>query len=278
MPIQVRGTGTNVLNANVTLDATNTSGLVIDQGNTAHAFTMNGTLTTNGAPVRVVGPGDVNLYGTINGGASSLTQNGTGTIRVNKANVYTGGTTLTFGNLLVNNTAGSGTGSGDVLVTGPSFLGGTGTVAGDVTVQNAGQLGPGAFADGHLTLGGDLTLGTASTFAYSASSAASHDLLSMNGLLSINGILDLRLTGGYVPAVGTTFTLIENASGSAVVGGFLNTRGGVYTLNGNAYRVDYAADLDGTANDVTLTRLAAVPEPAGLALLGLGGLLLRRRR
>ena len=278
VPIQVRGTGTNVINADVRLDPNNTAGLLVDQGNTAHSFTFFGNLDAGGRFVGTTGPGDVN-FNALAGNGTALRLAGTGTVRLRAASTYTGGTTVSFGNLLVDNPTGSGTGTGGVLIAGPSFLGGTGTVAGDVTVQNGGQLGPGDYADGHLTLGGSLDLAASSVFGPSASGDASHDLLSLDGVLSLAGDLDLRLGGGYVPEVGTTLNLIENAGAAAVVGGFANAPGGLYALDGRYYELNYAADLDGTANDVTLTRVAApVPEPAGLALLGLGGLLLRRRR
>jgi hypothetical protein len=63
--------------------------------------------------------------------------------------------------LLVNNTSGSGTGSGAVLVTGAgSVLGGTGAMAGALNVQSEGTLAPGIPSGGTLSpVIGTLTAG-----------------------------------------------------------------------------------------------------------------------
>jgi autotransporter-associated beta strand protein len=86
-----------------------------------------------------------------NGG---LVKTGVGTLHLDAANTYSGGTTLSAGKLLVNNRAGSGTGTGGVTVNGGT-LGGTGVIAGAVTVNSGGTLAPGATSSlATLTLGG----------------------------------------------------------------------------------------------------------------------------
>jgi len=69
---------------------------------------------------------------------------------------YTGGTTVNAGTLLVNNTAGSGTGSGAVTVASGATLGGSGAIGGTVNVLTGGTLAPGASV-GTLTVNNDLT-------------------------------------------------------------------------------------------------------------------------
>ena len=86
----------------------------------------------------------------------ALTKSGAGTLRLTTQNTYAGGTTVSAGRLLVNNTTGSGTGSGIVSVD-AGVLGGTGTIAGALTVNNAGTLSPG-------TSIGTLTLNSAPVF------------------------------------------------------------------------------------------------------------------
>ena len=91
---------------------------------------------------------DLSLDVPISNGA--LGKTGLGTLRLNSANTYAGGTTVSAGRLLVNNVNGSGTGSGDVTVNGGS-LGGTGTIAGTVIVNSGGTISPGT-SIGTLTL------------------------------------------------------------------------------------------------------------------------------
>jgi len=79
--------------------------------------------------------------GTINSG--SVTVKGGAVQEFTSANAYDGGTIITNATVKVNNTSGSGLGSGAVSVLRGGTLGGTGTVAGAVTVNSAGHLAPG---------------------------------------------------------------------------------------------------------------------------------------
>ena len=65
----------------------------------------------------------------------SLTKVGTAKLTLTSANTYTGGTTINAGTLFVTNRSGSGTGSGQVQISGGK-LGGTGKIAGNVIVGN----------------------------------------------------------------------------------------------------------------------------------------------
>jgi autotransporter-associated beta strand protein len=76
------------------------------------------------------------------------------------ANSYSGGTIVTAGTLLVNNSFASGTGSGLVAVSNNGTLGGSGTIAGPVAI--AGTLVPGQSV-GTLTFAGGLDLSAGGT-------------------------------------------------------------------------------------------------------------------
>ena len=76
------------------------------------------------------------LSGVISGAGGGLDKQGGGTLVLTGENTYDGGTTITEGRLLVNNSSGSGTGSGPVTVN-AGTLGGTGAIAGAVTVNSA---------------------------------------------------------------------------------------------------------------------------------------------
>jgi autotransporter-associated beta strand protein len=73
--------------------------------------------------------------------SDSLSIAGSGTLTLSGASTYDGGTMVTSGTLLVNNTTGSGTGTGAVSVSFGATFGGTGIISG--TVDNFGTITPG---------------------------------------------------------------------------------------------------------------------------------------
>src|SRR5439155_19015372 len=129
-----------------------------------------------------------------NGG---LTKTGAGTMRLTTANNYSGGTTVSAGRLLVNNLAGSATGSGRVTVEGGTVEG-TGAIAGPVSVLAGGTIAPGN-SIGNLTINNSLSLSGATVMELNAATGAS-DLI--RGLTSVTygGTLILSNLSGTVSA------------------------------------------------------------------------------
>jgi hypothetical protein len=109
---------------------------------------------------------------------------------ISGANTYgvlaTNSTFLTAGTLLVNNTSGSGTGVGDVLVTGGT-LGGIGTISGGVSNISA-TISPGASV-GQLNTGSEYWSNTTLRVEINDATGADgvgHDFLNITGALSLD--------------------------------------------------------------------------------------------
>lgn len=239
---------------------------------------------------------DATLSGTLSGNGAILTKTGTGTLELTAENTYSGGTVVSAGTLLINNTAGSGAGSGNVHVNTGGTLGGTGGFTGEVIVQNGGTLRPGASIG---TLGsGALTMTDGSTFAYevdsSVATSVGADLLKVSGDLSFTDTVTLTLTDiAGAPAafsLGTTFSLINYTGtwdgGLLTFGGNAIANGGFFTAGLNTWQLEYDAasggsNFSGEYAGGSFVNITAVPEPSTLLSLlgGLGFLAgLRRRR
>jgi autotransporter-associated beta strand protein len=148
---------------------------------------------TNGAELFVTAP-------ISNGG---LIKTGPGTLRLGLSSSYALGTTVSNGTLFVDNTVGSGTGSGGVAVYGGT-LGGTGIISGPVTIASGGTLAPGS-----PTLMGTLTLNSVPTF-----NGTNFMQIDRNG--GSPRADKIVLTGGTLTYGGT---LVVSNSGAALVGG-----------------------------------------------------------
>lgn len=149
---------------------------------------------------------DVSLDMPISNGA--LTKSGAGTLRLTSANGYTGGTVVNAGKLFVNNTTGSGTGSGTVTVNGGT-LGGTGVISGAPTINAGGTIAPGTDTTiGTLTLSSSPVLNGTNFFKVNRNggSPLADKISRTGGALTFGGKLVVTnvgaaLTGGEVFAL-----------------------------------------------------------------------------
>ncbi len=231
-----------------------------------------GAVTTQGGYTVTLGNGnaDGNFSGSISGG-SIIAKTGAGTQIFRGANLYTGGTQVNAGVLLVNNTTGSGTGTGAVAVNNGGTLGGTGFIGGAVTVAAGGKLSPGESA-GNLTINNSLNISGA------LSGAAGSMLFDLGDTVTLSGANVLTIGSGLLnwddfvftgTAANGTYTLFDT---SAAISGTLGT-----TRSGKIGSYDATLSLGESGQDILLT---VVPEPATMSLLALGALaaLLKRRR
>jgi hypothetical protein len=120
--------------------------------------------------------------GGFNGGAGgSLTKIGAGSLTLSGANTYTGSTIVNAGSLLINNSSGSGTGTGAVMANNNgSVLGGTGIISGPVTVNAGATLsgGDATMANGSLSVANDLILNSNSIIELGLGASGAHSTLS----------------------------------------------------------------------------------------------------
>jgi fibronectin-binding autotransporter adhesin len=215
-------------------------------------------------------------------GAGGYVKTGLGTMTVTSPNIYTGGTIVDGGTLLVNNPLGSGTGSGNVDVAPGSTLGGNGFIGqgGSVVVTVDGKLAPGSTV-GTLTM----NLGT--------------------GILNVTGAVAGPATAALEFDLGVTSDLVQLTSGALTIGaGTLEFDDFLFTISGVLAQGDYvlfdttlpivgtlglnttgslAGGLTGTLQFADGTNdliLHVVPEPTTTSALlgGLGMLLAGRRR
>lgn len=230
--------------------------------------------------LRVDRSNEITLGSTISGNGV-LHKNGAGTLILTAANSYAGGTTVTSGTLLAMNRAGtSATGAGPVVVNGGT-IGGTGAISGPLTL-NGGALAPGA-SPGIFTVNGNVTFTAASSFVVelngntAGNAANNHDRLVVNGAVTLgNAQLLASVGGGYVPASGDLLFILTNDAADPISGTFFNLPNlGTVNLGSYFATISYFGDAGaGTTtggNDVVLFNITVVPEPTTLGLTGMAG-------
>jgi len=96
--------------------------------------------STSNATIGVTNATMLIVKGVVSGNAAGgLTKTGTGALVLEGDNTYSTGTTVSQGLLLVENTSGSGTGTGNVSVLNGAGIGGNGTISGDLSFASGAK-------------------------------------------------------------------------------------------------------------------------------------------
>jgi len=178
-----------------------------DLGNAVRSITLNNSATFNG----IISNGGLNVTDPL----------GTRTLTLAGDNTYSGGTTINSGTLRVNNTTGSGTGSGNVTIAAGAALGGNGTISGSVTASGA-TLG---IVNSTLTVSGSLFTSATTTFVSGATINVSGSTAVSSGNFTVNG----SLGGGALNVSGTAIL-----RGNGTVSGATTVASGAFIAPGNS--------------------------------------------
>lgn len=129
---------------------------------------------------------------------------------------------------------------------------GKGTV-GNIALGAGSVIAPGA-SPGCLTTG-NISWVQGATYSFDLGGktvCTEYDQIRVGGTVNLgNGTLSIVGYGGFAPAIGDSFTIIDNDSSDSVSGTFTGiAEGGLFTQNGVSYRITYTG---GDGNDVVIT-------------------------
>jgi len=259
--------------------------------NLSSRFTGNISLNDNVVVSSVAPDGfAMRLEGVISG-AGGITKTGAGATRLENANTYSGGTTVSAGTLLVTNSSGSATGSGAVTTASSTILGGTGMISptGTNNVTLGGSVAPGVSGSaGTLTftpVDGNVTFQSGSSAAFELFGNGSNDKIVLNasgsGVIDFSaltaGSLGVTFAAGYTPVLGDSFDLLDwtAVSGSGISG----LSASLLNASTAGFDPSWMWDTSAFVSDGVIT-IVLVPEPTRtfLAAIGVMALALRRRR
>jgi autotransporter-associated beta strand protein len=238
------GTGTLTISGGTTIDNTSAGDVTLLPNNAQNwngDFTYagsvpnnlnlgTGAVTMNASRQVTVTAGNLTVGGIISGSGFGLTKAGSGTLTLNNAEAYTGGTTVTAGilalgssgslastSIAVNGNYDVSLVSGGYHLTTGKTLSGTGTVTGPMTVDSGATLTVGGSTGttmGTLTVNGGLTLAGTTTLRLNKGGGTTSDLITKSsGTITLGGTLTLASVGTTL-ADGDQFTILAANTGS----------------------------------------------------------------
>lgn len=240
----------------------------------------------NGVDVRLTAAagGRVTFSGKVDDGSAtgSMTKVGDGTVVLtSNSNNLDLGVTVSEGVLLLNNTSGSGTGAGAVLVEGGATLGGTGSVGALVTADAAGSRFAAGDTDaiGTFTMNGGFAANSGATFAYDIDGASIDSIDFSSAAVALGGDITFDFTNLGTVETGVVYSLLAgNGAWTDNGANFIFNSPTGYALDGS-YGGGDGFIWDAAGNSLTV-QFTAIPEPSvtGLAAAGVAGLLVMMRR
>ena len=243
------------------LDVTNRSlprrvtvGSIEGEGTVSLGGTM---LIVGGNNLSTTYAGVITDLGVEHSSLGSLVKQGNGTLQLTGSNLYTGGTSIQSGELVVNNTLGSATGTASVQVA-AGVLSGGGTIEGQVNVGtgvgSGALLRPGnsGVTPGTLTINAMLRFDLDGSYLLTLNSNTGATAHVVARGISIRGATILfDDLGNSKLSAGTILTVIDNPSANPINGTFGNLPDGSTVLLGqNTFQVSYQG---GDGNDLILT-------------------------
>ncbi len=166
--------------------------LMIGQGNPSQPGSIASSVVNNSSALVFNRVEDLTYAGAVNG-TGTLTKQAAGRLMLTGTHTYTGATTVSAGNLLVNGTIGASA----VTVTGGT-LGGSGTINGPVSIQSVGRLAPGT-SIGVLTISNSLSLLGATVMELNATTRT-NDVVRGLTMVTYGGTLTLSNLAGTITA------------------------------------------------------------------------------
>jgi hypothetical protein len=249
-------TGANIVTSAASISLTGSGSKIVDQTGTTDGL-RNFATNSAGGSFSISGGRNFTTVGTFtNAGTLSI---GTGsTFKLGGLGNFTqtAGKTTDDGTLST---------SGMVGLTGGSLFG-KGSIAG--ALQSAGVITPGdsSTSTGVLSVSkiyGQTASGALDIAIGGTTAGTKYDQLNIAGSASLNGTLNLSLINGFVPAVGTTFEILNAGSVSGTFSAVHGT-----AINGSEH---FVVSCDATDCDVTVASGAAISAKASLGALSTRG-------